>query len=155
MLYDPDPAKRAGAVIHFKQRGTEEIQRLEALPALVEVMLHDPDGGIRARAAHVLGRVGNLVQRHPKVALTLLSALRDRDAGVRAQAAEACGKLEPPTASQQEILVALNDALEDTDGEVRSAAAEALDRHMARGLRLFKHWWRKKEVCTVEALAEI
>jgi hypothetical protein len=154
-LYDPDPAKRAKVMTRLKQLGATELQRLEALPALTDVLLHDPDGGIRARAAQLVGRLGNLAQHHPRVALILLAALRDRDAGVRAQAAEACGQLELLTASHQEVLAALNEALEDTDSEVRSAAAEALARHMTRGLRLFRRWWGRIAVRTIEALTAI
>src|SRR5262249_55081734 len=147
--------KRAKVMTRLKQLGAMELQRLEALPALTDVLLHDPDGGIRARAAQVLGRLGTLAQHHPRVALILLAALRDRDAGVRAQAAEACGQLELLTASHQEVLAALNGALEDTDSEVRSAAAEALARHMTRGLRLFRRWWGRIAVRTIEALTAI
>jgi hypothetical protein len=45
--------------------------------------------------------------------------------------------------------------MDDADSDVRFAAAEALDRQMTRGVRLFKRWWGKKAVCTVEELARV
>jgi len=154
-LRDPDPEKRAKAIIRLKQPRTASAERLEALPALIELVLHDTDGGVRARAADVLGQIGELIQQHSNVAAVLVTALHDRDAGVRAHAAEACGQLDLPMAHCQEVLAALYEALDETDSEVRSAAAEALDRQMARGLRLFRRWWGRKAVCTIEELTRL
>lgn len=154
-LYDSDPATRARAVSQLKQLGPTEMQRLEALPVLVEILLHDTDGGIRARAADALEQIGEALQQYPNIASILITALRDRDPGVRARTAEVCGRLDLPPASRQEMLVALYEAVDDTDSEVRFAVAEALDRHMTKGVRLFKRWWGKKAVQSVEELGRV
>ena len=154
-LHDPDPGKRAKAISQLKQLRAADAQRLEALPALNEIVLHDSDGGIRARAADVLGQIGDLIQEHQNVAAILITALHDRDPGVRAHAAAACGQLNLPATYRQAVLAALHEALDDTDSEARSAAADALERQMARGMRLFKRWWGKKEVRTVEELTRL
>jgi len=154
-LYDPDPVTRARAVIHLKQRGPTEVQRLQVVPALVDILLHDTDGGIRARAAEVLGHLGDTLQQVPHIASILIAALRNSDPGVRARTTDVCGRLDLPTADSQEVLVALYEAVDDADSEVRFAAAEALDRQMTKGVRLFKRWWGKKSVRTVEELARV
>ena len=154
-LYDPDPANRARALIQLKQLRPTGTLRLKILPALVEILLHDTDGGIRARAADALGHIGEALRQYPNMPSILMAALRDRDPGVRARTAEVCGQLDLPTVHSQEVLVALYEAVGDTDSEVRFAAAEALDRQMIRGVRLFKRWWGKRAVRTVEELARV
>ncbi len=154
-LYDPDPTTRARAVIQLKQLGPAGLQRLQVLPVLVDILLHDTDSGIRARAAEVLGQMGDALQHVPNIAAILIAALRNRDPGVRARTTDVCGRLDLPIAHSQEVLVALYETMDDTDSEVRFAAAEALDRQMTKGIRLFKRWWGKKEVRTVEELARM
>ncbi len=154
-LHNPDPEKRMKAMLQLQQAEATQTSRLEALPALVEIVLHDPDGGVRARAADVLGQTGDLIQQQPHIPMVLVVALRDRDAGVRAHAAVACGQFSLPTEHRQKMLTALYEALKDRNNEVRSAAAEALDQQMARGLRLFRHWWGRTVARTVEELAAV
>lgn len=154
-LSDPDPVARARALSDLQHLGPTESQHLSLLPALVDILLHDPDGGLRARAAEVLGQMGEALQHVPNMAAILIAALRNSDPRVRARTTDLCGQLDLPLAHAQEVVVALYETLQDSDSEVRCAAAEALARQMKKGVRLFKRWWGKKAVRTVEELAKV
>ena len=99
--------------------------------------------------------MGDALQHVPNIAAILIAALRTRDPRVRARTSDLCGQLNLSLAHTQEVLAVLYETLEDTDSEVRFAAAEALARQMKKGVRLFKRWWGKKAVRTVEELAKV
>jgi HEAT repeat protein len=153
-LRDPDAGIRVHAAAKIKQLGAAG-QHPDLLSTLMELVLHDIDSGVRAQAVDTLGcrRAPNVESAN--IVLIVATALRDRTASVRAQAAQALGKSSLPSQHRQETLSALLDALEDSDGEVRFAAAEALEQQMARGARIFRRWWGKREWKTVEELADL
>ena len=154
-LSDPNPEVRAKALSQLRHLGLAEAQRVPVLPALVDILLHDPDGGLRACAAEVLGQMGDTLLHVPHIAAILIAALRNRDPRVRARTTDLCGQLDLPFAQAQEILAVLYETMDDTDSEVRFAAAEALARQMKKGVRFFKRWWGRKAVRTVEELAKM
>lgn len=83
-------------------------------------LLTAKDAAVRARAAVVLGEIG---EADKSVVAALTRALADRSTWVRGCAAEALGKLGPPAAAAVE---ALTRALEDEETPVRHHAAVAL-----------------------------
>jgi HEAT repeat protein len=154
-LRDPDAGVRVKALARLQQLGAAGVQHPDSLPALAEIALHDVDSGVRACAVETLGHVGTLVLEHPNVLVVITTALRDRDAGVRARAANALGQFALPSEVRQEALSALLTAVEDADSEVRFAAADALGQLTARGIRIFRRWWGKRESKMVEELAAL
>ena len=68
-----------------------------ALPALIQTLQKDEDGGVRARAAGALGNIGPEAK---EVVSALIEALKDEDGGVRARAAEALRKINTPAAQK-------------------------------------------------------
>jgi len=91
------------------------IHALEAVPWLLS-RLEDPEGDVRARAAHALGEIG-VVDAAP----ALRKALTDEAWPVRAMAAKALGRVH-----DLEAIPALCVALRDREWWVRANAAEAL-----------------------------
>ncbi|MBI3249871.1 MAG: HEAT repeat domain-containing protein [Deltaproteobacteria bacterium] len=154
-LHATDAGVRIKTATTMKQWGVAILQSSDLLPALTEVALHDPDSGVRAQAVDTLGHLKALDARHPRLPFLLTVALRDRDAGVRAQAARALGQGELPEHARQDTLAALFEAWEDDDSEVRFAVAETFQQLSARGLRIFRRWWGKREGKTVEELAAL
>jgi HEAT repeat protein len=153
-LRDPDSGTRVQAAARIKQLRAAG-QHPDQLPVLVELALHDTDSGVRAQAVDTLSSFRPFDGEHANIVLIVATALRDRTANVRAQAAQALGQSSLPPQHRQEALLALLNALEDSDSEVRFAAAEALEQQMARGVRIFRRWWGKREWKTVEELADL
>ncbi len=153
-LRDSDAGVRVRAAAQIKQQETAG-QHPDALATLVELALHDPDSGVRTQAVDTLGYLRAPQVEPAHIILVVATTLRDRAASVRAQAAQALGRSPLPPQSHQEALSALLAALEDSDSEVRFAAAEALEQQMARGVRIFRRWWGKREWKTVEELADL
>jgi len=91
------------------------IHALEAVPWLLS-RLDDPEGNVRARAAHALGAIG-VVDAAP----ALRKALADDAWPVRAMAAKALGRVH-----DLEAIPMLCGALRDREWWVRANAAEAL-----------------------------
>lgn len=94
------------------------IGNVEALPALIMVLVKDKESKIRCHAAEALGQIGG-----PEVIHPLINALNiDEEDEVRRSAAEALGLIGNP-----EAIPALIQALTmDKAGMVRGGAAEAL-----------------------------
>jgi cyclophilin family peptidyl-prolyl cis-trans isomerase/HEAT repeat protein len=84
----------------------------------MERLLHDPDRGIRRRAALAAGRVGD-----PAVVPSLLDLMNDQESEVRQMAAFALGLVGDHAAVER-----LTAALADSAPAVRARAAEALGR---------------------------
>lgn len=94
----------------------------------VVARLAEPDARTRARAALVLGRVGEVSAAAP-----LVTTLSDPSAYVRSTAAFALGLLELDVAElPQDAVAALTEALHDPDERVRGRAAEALARKQGK-----------------------
>jgi HEAT repeat protein len=91
------------------------IHALQAVPFLLS-RLDDPDGNVRARAAHALGAIGAV-----DAAPALRHALADEAWPVRAMAAKALGRVH-----DLEGIALLCAALRDQEWWVRANAAEAL-----------------------------
>lgn len=88
-----------------------EAALLRALEAL-----HDEDDKVRARAAGLLGQIGD-----GSAVESLREALRDNNGSVRGRAARALGRI-----GDKSVLPDLLQAIHDPDPAVRQAAAEAL-----------------------------
>ncbi len=139
-ISSPDPAVRRLAVDLLHQ-GQRPIESDTLVP-----LLHDPDTGVRLRAARSLGKSGDaqavpalihalghhddLVAGEASDALArlgepalepLINALRDKDPGIRWHAAKALADIADPRAAQ-----ALIAALDDQDFGVRWFAANGL-----------------------------
>jgi cyclophilin family peptidyl-prolyl cis-trans isomerase/HEAT repeat protein len=84
----------------------------------LERLLHDPDRGIRRRAALAAGRIGD-----PAVVTTLVDLMNDQESEVRQMAAFALG-LVPDRAAVERLTAALGDSAP----AVRARAVEALGR---------------------------
>jgi len=84
----------------------------------LERLLHDPDRGVRRRAALAAGRVAD-----PALVPALLDLLDDQEVEVRRMAAFALG-----LAGERAAVDRLLEALADSDAGVRGRAAEALGR---------------------------
>ena len=80
--------------------------------------LHDPDKGVRRRAALAAGRIGD-----PAAVAPLLELMNDSEAEIRQMTAFALGLLADRRAVER-----LSAALKDQDATVRARAAEALGR---------------------------
>jgi HEAT repeat protein/cyclophilin family peptidyl-prolyl cis-trans isomerase len=87
----------------------------------LELLLQDPDGRVRARAALALGRLGS-----PETSSRLTPLLTDPSAYVRATAAFSLGILDGDLSP--DAVAGLTDALRDEDPRVRGRAAETLAR---------------------------
>ncbi len=113
-LMDAFPALNA----HAKLAALDILGRIHALEAVPWLLsrLDDPDGNVRARAAHALGAIG-VVDAAP----ALRKALADDAWPVRAMAAKALGRVH-----DLEAIPALCVALRDREWWVRANAAEAL-----------------------------
>lgn len=98
------------------------IKSLRATPLLRE-LLKDPQGDLRARAAHALGMIAD-----PTAAPHLVDTLKDPAWAVRAMAAKALGKLR-----ESGSIPALSALLSDPQWWVRANAAEALKTKGAAG----------------------
>jgi HEAT repeat protein len=91
-----------------------------------------------------------------QASLALVHAVqRDKDGSIRARAARALRMLVGKEVPSAEACSALLTALSDPDVNVRAEAAAVLSKTMAQGVRLFRRWWRKVEVRSVEELATI
>jgi len=103
---------------HAKLAALDILGRIHALPAVPWLLqrLDDPEGDVRARAAHALGAIG-VVDAAP----ALRKALSDSEWPVRAMAARALGRVH-----DVEAIPALCAALRDREWWVRANAAEAL-----------------------------
>lgn len=82
--------------------------------------LEDPDPGVRARAARLLGR---MEERGPEAVSALLGALGNEEAPVRVAAALALGRL---GAATPEVVDGLLRVLGDEEADVRAQAARAV-----------------------------
>jgi len=111
---------------HAKLAALDILGRIHALAAVPWLLarLDDPDGDVRARAAHALGAIG-VVEGAP----ALRKALGDPEWPVRAMAAKALGRIRDAHA-----IPALCAALRDREWWVRANAAEALRLAGHRGL---------------------
>ena len=89
---------------------------LSVFPALVGVMLNDPDMGVRAGAAMALGTNGG-----PKAITPLVQALRDKEPWVRVNAIEALAQI-----GGDEVIPHLKMAQSDDDVDVANSAVMAL-----------------------------
>ncbi len=93
------------------------------VPVLMEA-LRNPDRGVRANAAFILGTTGLGMGPDAAVAVpSLAEALKDPDAVVRASAA---GALRMIGREAGDAIPALTAALKDNDKKVRDAASKAL-----------------------------
>ncbi|MDW8267148.1 MAG: HEAT repeat domain-containing protein [Gemmataceae bacterium] len=88
-----------------------------AVPALLDVALRDPERAVRLGAVEALGKIGR-----PAVA-ALAEALRSEDKGVRREAARGLGNLRAEAAYAVPSLVA---ALQDREADIRVHVAAAL-----------------------------
>lgn len=113
-LIDAFPSLNA----HAKLAALDIVGRIHALSAVPWLLrrLDDPEGDVRARAAHALGAIG-VVDAAPM----LRRALGDVEWAVRAMAAKALGRIYDP-----EAIPALCAALRDREWWVRANSAEAL-----------------------------
>jgi HEAT repeat protein len=113
-LMDAFPALNA----HAKLAALDILGRIHALEAVPWLLsrLDDPEGNVRARAAHALGAIG-VVDAAP----ALRKALADDAWPVRAMAAKALGRVH-----DLEAIPMLCGALRDREWWVRANAAEAL-----------------------------
>jgi HEAT repeat protein/beta-lactamase regulating signal transducer with metallopeptidase domain len=90
---------------------------IEAVPALVDAVCHDPNPSVREHAASALGRLGDT-----RATPALVEALDDGDPSVREHVATALGKL-----GDQQALGALTKVLRvDSNARVREHAASAI-----------------------------
>lgn len=156
-LFSEDPTVRIQAARALGQHQDIAASRYEALPALIQIALHDKDSGVRAQALDALaamGASGESSQRR-QTTLALVQALqRDRDGAIRARAARALGSLVKMSELDNEELSALFAALRDSDATVRAEGAVVLGEVMAQGVRLFRRWWGNIESKKVEELAD-
>lgn len=148
-------AERARAATLLGQLGATAAQHPEALSVLLQVILHDHYGGVRAQATAALGDIGPVALQHPHSLPALLATLRDQDQGVRAQAAKALGQMGAAIAQSPEALPDLLFALRDENRYVRFRAAEALSIIMVQGIRLFRRWWGKIHIKTIDELTAL
>jgi cyclophilin family peptidyl-prolyl cis-trans isomerase/HEAT repeat protein len=95
-----------------------EIEDSRAGAGELERLLHDPDRGVRRRAALAAGRLAD-----PALVPVLEGLLNDQEVEVRRVAAFALGQV-----GDRAALARLTAALADSDAEVRGRAAEALGR---------------------------
>ena len=89
---------------------------LSVFPALIGVMLNDPDMGVRAGAAMALGTNGG-----PKAITPLVQALHDKEPWVRVNAIEALAQI-----GGEEVIPHLKMAQSDDDVDVANSAVMAL-----------------------------
>lgn len=156
-LFSQDPTVRVQATLALGQYQEEISQYHEALPALIQIALHDKDSGVRTQAITTLATLGATREgsQRKQISLALVQALqRDRDGSTRARAARSLGTLGKIKMIDEEELSALFTALRDEDVNVRAEAAAALGEIMAQGIRMFRRWWKNIECKNVEALAD-
>jgi HEAT repeat protein len=112
LLADPDPYVRGAAIRLLGEHGVAE----HAQP-IVELLLYDPDGLVRLRAAEALGKIGG-----EPAAAGLIAALGDSTPSVRVACIAALDELQAVSALPEiaRLLV------EDESWEVRAQAASAL-----------------------------
>jgi HEAT repeat protein len=157
-LANKDLQTRAQALSTLERLRAPAAQGPEAVSALIQVALHDKNGGMRSQATRVLSQLGQAVVDHPSGLHALVQiVVRDKDVGVRAQALHALGEIGDLTTRYPEVIPTLLSALQDKDGDVRFSAAEALEKMMAQGVRIFQRkWkgigWKRLEVKRVDEL---
>src|SRR5262245_34967203 len=117
---DTEPIVRQQVVSVLGNMKKEELR--DWVPRLADVLKNDKDAGVRAGAAGVLGRLGELAK---PVMSNLLAALKDEDAATRAEAAEAVSKIGEDAKAAIPDIAAL---LKDKELRVRLAAVVALGR---------------------------
>ncbi len=105
---------------------------------------------MRAKAAEILGRIGN-----KEAAYAVIQVLKDLDSNVRVKAAEALGKLDDTKAVEP-----LTQCLKDSESSVRANAAEALGKLMDHRavdplLQLFKDSSSEVRAKAAEALGRL
>jgi HEAT repeat protein len=127
LLAHGDPAVRRQAVRTLSRIGRPA---LDALPALIELVLRDEEPGVREFAAAVLGEFESIIasrgEPHPtasSILPALVAALADADAKVRLEAVLSLGRMEHRAAAALEELRGLAD---DPDPGVSKAAKDAV-----------------------------
>jgi HEAT repeat protein len=103
--------------------------RIESIPFLQWLcrQLHDTDKEARARAAELLGYIGEAIVQHPEVLAALMAALHDPEMFVRAEATEALRRIGAVAARHADIPAALIQvALHDPHVLIRTGAIKAL-----------------------------
>jgi RNA polymerase sigma factor (sigma-70 family) len=117
-LASADASDRAAAASQLGELGADAI---DAVPALVERLKHDPRNTVRFGSAAALGKIGPTARA---AVPDLITALReDWGGGVQREAATALGLI-----GELSALPALKRASTDSDNEVARAAAEAIKR---------------------------
>jgi len=158
LLFSEDPTARARAAHALGQQKGRSVEQRELIPALVQIALHDKDRGVRGQALDALAQIGAEAgnDARDQAFLALIHALqRDKEGSIRAHAARALRVLVGKEVPGAEACSALLAALADPDVNVRAEAAAVLGETMAQGARLFRRWWRKIEVKSVEELSEV
>lgn len=127
-VHDGSPAVRAGllwALANLAAHGGLDGEERAALFTPVVVLAFDPDDGVRADAAAVLGSL-----RDPRAADALSVLLEDGVARVRANACASIGLLDDPAGAAALVAQA---SKPDEDPLVLVSAADALARRAERG----------------------
>lgn len=115
-----DPRFAAAAVQTLNGLG------IAAVPAL-KTALADPDPGVRAGAADVLGRIGPRLDRsrQEEIVLALAKLKSDSESKVRQEMAVALGRV---GVDHKAVIQALQTAANDDDLDVRTLAKNSLDK---------------------------
>ena len=112
---------------HVRASGFDSTQGQSVGSALLEVMLHDPDGKVRAAALHAIGRIGPCAA----AAVPALTRIMQRSQWPehRIKSIRALRNIEPEAPApvwMPRAVAILTVALKDESKEIRSSAADAL-----------------------------